>query len=149
MSRLLLALVAALSLSVVPALAQSDAEVNTRIDTVLGDHTLYREAFDGIQTAINEDDATAFATWVSYPINVVADGETMSIADEEGLVAHFDSILIDDIRAVVADQLWQDVFVNDQGVMLGGGEVWLNGICVDDSCAAFDVKVIAIQSTSN
>lgn len=149
MSRLLLALVAALSLSVVPALAQSDAEVNARIDTVLGDHAPYREAFDGIQTAINDNDATAFASWVSYPINVVADGDAVAIEDEEEFVAHFDSILTDDVRAVVADQLWQDVFVNDQGVMLGGGEVWLNGICVDDSCAAFDVKVIAIQSTSN
>ena len=37
---------------------------------------IYRQAFDAIQQAVAEGDATAFADWVSYPIEVVADGET-------------------------------------------------------------------------
>ena len=35
------------------------------------------------------------------------------------------------------------------GVMFGNGEVWLNGICKDDACADFDVKIVTIQSTAD
>jgi hypothetical protein len=35
--------------------------------------------------------------------------------------------------------------VSAKGVMLGSGEVWLNGVCRDPACTAPEVKVIAIQ----
>jgi hypothetical protein len=146
--KLILAMVALLGLTV-PTLAQSDAEVDARIDSVLGDHLLYREAFDAIQADIAADDAEAFAAWVSYPIKVVADGEEMTIGTAEQFVEHFDNIVTEEIAAVITEQKWQDLFVNYQGVMLGDGQVWLNGICKDTACAAFDVRIIAIQSTSN
>jgi hypothetical protein len=146
--KLLLWAVAALVLSVIPALAQSDAEVDARIDAVLGDHTLYRAAFDGIRTALAEGDASAFAAWVSYPARVVADGEAMVIGGEAQFVEHFDNILTDEIRAAITDQKWQDLFVNADGVMFGNGQVWLNGICRDEACSAVDVKVITLQSAN-
>ncbi len=31
--------------------------------------------------------------------------------------------------------------------MFGNGQVWLNGICEDDACNEFDVRIITIQST--
>ncbi|MGV3490417.1 MAG: hypothetical protein ACO1OG_03760 [Devosia sp.] len=148
MQKLLLGALLALSLTVAPALAQSDAEVDASIDAVLGDHVKYREAFDGIQTALGEGDAAAFAAWVSYPINVVADGEAMVIGSEEQFVEQFDTILTEEIRTVIADQNWADVFVNYQGVMLGNGQVWLNGICESEGCEQFDVRVITIQSAN-
>ena len=49
----------------------------------------------------------------------------------------------------ITAQKWQDLFVNYQGIMIGNGQVWINGICKDDKCAAFDVKVVTIQSTAD
>lgn len=138
-----------LCLGAAPALAQSDADTDAAIDNVLGDHTAYRTAFDAIQQAVADEDATAFAAWVSYPIKVMADGEEMLLSDEEQFTEHFDNILTDEIRQAILDQSWASLFVNADGVMYGNGQVWLNGICKDDACAELDVKIITIQSTAD
>ena len=149
MLRLIATLALIACLGAVPAWAQSDADTDATIDNVLGDHTLFREAFDAIQQAVSDGDAAAFATWVSYPIKVVADGEEMLLSDEEQFIEHYDNILTDEILQAILDQSWSGLFVNSDGVMFGNGQVWLNGICRDESCAEFDVKIITIQSTAN
>jgi hypothetical protein len=149
MSKLVAGVALALCLSIVPALAQSDADTDVAIDSNLGDHTLYRAAFDALQAAVAEDDKAAFAEWVSYPITVTVAGEEKSIDDAEQFVAQYDGIITDEISGAIADQTWAGLFVNYQGVMFGDGQVWMNGICTDDTCTSFDVKVITIQSTSN
>lgn len=137
-----------LCLGAAPALAQSDADTDAAIDNVLGDHTAYRAAFDAVQQAVGDGDAAAFATWVSYPIKVVADGEEMLLGDEEQFTEHFDNILTDEIRQAILDQTWATLFVNAEGVMFGNGQVWMNGICKDDACAEFDVKIVTVQSAT-
>jgi hypothetical protein len=57
-----------------PASAQTVADVNASIDSVLGDHAVYEEAIGAIQFAIAEGDAAGVATWVSYPITVSVGG---------------------------------------------------------------------------
>ena len=149
MLKFLSSVTVALCLSIVPAFAQSDADTDAAIDSVLGDHAQYREAFDALQAAVAEGDKTAFAEWVSYPITVLAAGEETAIGDAAEFVAHYDDIVTAGIAAAVTDQTWDSLFVNYQGVMFGNGEVWMNGICSDDSCTSFEVKVVTIQSTSN
>lgn len=147
--KLLQALLLSIALLTVPALAQSDADTDAAIDSALGDHTAYRAAFEAIQKAVTDEDAAAFAEWVSYPIKVTADGEEMSISTAEQFAEHYDNILTEEIQGAILDQKWADLFVNYQGIMFGNGQVWLNGICKDDACAEFDVKVITIQSTAD
>lgn len=147
--KLLQAVLLAFSLLAAPALAQSDANTDAAIDYALGDHAAYRAAFDAIQKAVTDDDGAAFAAWVSYPIKVTTDGEEMSIADAGQFAEHYDNIVTDEIKTAISDQAWAGLFVNDQGVMFGNGQVWLNGICKDDQCAQFDVKIVTIQSTAN
>ena len=50
-------------------------------------------------------------------------------------VAHYDAIFSDVCRAAIAQALPRNMFVRDQGVMLGKGEVWFNA----------DGKVIALN----
>ncbi len=149
MQKLLAALGLALALSAVPALAQTDADTDAAVESVLGDHAAYRTAFDAIQQAVADDDKAGFADWVSYPITVVADGEEVTLADAAQFEARYDSILTDEIKAAIADQKWQDLFVNADGIMFGDGQLWLNGVCKDDACTTFDVKIITIQSTAD
>jgi hypothetical protein len=149
MTKLLAALGLAFALSSFPAMAQTDADTDAAIDSALGDHTFYRTAFDALQKAIADDDKAGFAAWVSYPIAVTADGEEMTIADAAQFEEHYDNILTDAIKTAISEQKWQDLFANYKGVMFGNGQVWLNGICKDDTCAEFDVKVVTIQSTAD
>lgn len=149
MLKLLVAFGLAFALSAVPAMAQTDADTDAAVDSALGDHTVYRAAFDAIQTAVAEDDKAGFAAWVSYPIALTADGEEATIEDAAQFEADYDLILTDEIKAAISEQKWQDLFVNYKGIMFGNGQVWLNGICKDDACAAFDARVVTIQSTAD
>ena len=149
MLKLLAALGLALSLYAFPAMAQTDADTDAAVESALGDHTAYRAAFDAIQKAVADDDKAGFAAWVSYPIALTADGEEMTIADAAQVEEHYDNILTDEIKAAIIDQKWADLFVNYQGIMFGNGQVWINGICKDDTCAEFDARVITIQSTAD
>lgn len=148
MLRLIASIALVLCLGAAPALAQSDADTDAAVDNVLGDHNAYRAAFDAIQQAVGDGDAAGFAKWVSYPIKVVADGEDMQLSDEEQFAEHYDNILTDEIRQAILDQAWASVFVNADGIMFGNGQVWMNGICKNDSCSEFDVKIVTIQSAN-
>lgn len=132
-----------------PAAAQSADAVNANIELVLGDHTLYEEAFMAIQSAVAENDADAVAEWVAYPFAAAFDGEAFSIEGPEGFVEHYDRIITEEVRETVTGQNYEDLFVNAEGVMFGNGQMWLNGICKDDSCAEFDVRIVTIQSTDS
>lgn len=149
MQKLLAALGLAFALSAFPAVAQTDADTDAAVDTTLGDHTAYRTAFDAIHKAVIDGDKAGFAAWVSYPIGVTADGEEMKLSDAAQFEEHYDNILTDEIKDAITAQKWQDVFVNYQGIMYGNGQVWLTGICKDDKCGAFDVRIVTIQSTAD
>ena len=149
MLKLLAALGLAFALSAFPALAQTDADTDAAVDSALGDHTAYRAAFDAIHKAVTDDDKAGFAAWVSYPIALTAGGKELTIKDPAEFEKHYDAILTDEIKTAITEQKWSDLFVNYKGIMYGNGQVWLNGICKDDKCAAFDVKVVTIQSTAD
>lgn len=108
----------------------------------------YRQAFDAIQQAVAEGDATAFADWVSYPIEVVAEGQAMVIGDAAEFADHYGIIVTPEIAQAVADQSFNELFVNSEGAMFGNGQVWMSEICLDDACSNSEVKIITIQSTA-
>jgi hypothetical protein len=131
-----------------PAAAQTVADVNDTIDDLLGDHTKFEEAFHAVQAAVAGDDAEGFAAWVAYPIGVNIDGEDVVVETPEALVELYDQFMTEEITAAVTGQRYEDVLVNYGGVMFGDGQVWINGVCVDDECSDFDVRVVTIQSTA-
>jgi hypothetical protein len=108
----------------------------------------YRQAFDAIQQAVSEDDAAAFADWVTYPIEVNVAGEDMVIGDAAQFAEHYEDIVTPEIADAVTNQSFNELFVNDQGAMFGDGQVWMSEICDDDACANSEVKIITIQSTA-
>ena len=108
----------------------------------------YRQAFDAIQQAVAEGDSTSFADWVNYPIEVVADGEPMVVGDAREFAGHYAAIVTPEIAGAIADQSFNDLFVNAEGAMFGNGQVWMSEICLDDACTDTEVKIITIQSTA-
>lgn len=125
--------------------AEDDSAINQTIDEVLGDHAAYRDAFDRLQRGVASGDKEAVAALVSYPIEVQVGGRKMEIADTKQFVAHWDQIITPDIAKVITEQNFSGVTVNWRGMMLGDGQVWLNGVCRDSACKDSDVRVVAIQ----
>lgn len=125
------------------------AQVDRSIDEILGDHSRYRAVIESLQQAVAANDSAAVAALVDYPIDVEIDGRKTAVNDEEGFIADYDRIMTPAIAKAIADTRYTNVLVNWQGVMLGNGEVWINGICkgASNGCDDFDVKVITIQPT--
>lgn len=122
-----------------------DKATDDAIDSNLGDHTRYRDVIDRFQKAVADKDAEAVAALVYYPFGATIGGKTVVIKDTAGFVAHYDKIVTAPIADVIVKQKYSDLFVNYKGVMFGSGEAWINGICKDNACKAFDVKVVTIQ----
>lgn len=143
------AITVALVLVAAPALAQTDEDVTAAINLNFGDAEPFVEAFDAIQAAVADDDAEAFAQWVSYPFEVTVDGEAYVFDEPAGVVEHYESMMTEEIKTAILEQQYKDLFVNAEGVMFGDGQVWLSGICKDEACAAFDVRIVTVQSAAN
>lgn len=144
--RFILAVAAVQSLAA-PVAAQTADDVNAVIETVLGDHRKFEMAFDALKAAVADDDAEAVAALVAYPL-VVKVGERELIETPEAFLAGYDAIMTDEIITAVDAQTYETLFANDQGIMFGNGQMWMSGVCDDDSCESWEVKIITIQSTA-
>jgi len=149
MRRLALVLAALAGLASTVVLAQTAAETDATIDTVLGDHQKFREAFDAIQAAVAASDAPALAEYIPYGTPIFVHGGEQVFESEQEFADDFDEIFTPDIVDAVTAQTWETLFANADGVMFGSGEMWLNGICVDESCSDFDVRIVAIQTPAD
>ncbi|HEY6375543.1 MAG TPA: hypothetical protein VIX90_08455 [Edaphobacter sp.] len=137
-----------------PALAQSPpadpAKVDATIDTLLGEdsHTKVHLILTNLQLAVAKHDAAAVAALVHYPIRVKLHGKPTDINKPQSFIKHYDNIITPDIVDVIAKQKYEDLFVNYQGAMLGEGEVWITGFCIDNACKPPDIKIGTIQSAT-
>ncbi|AFE05989.1 hypothetical protein COCOR_04723 [Corallococcus coralloides DSM 2259] len=122
-------------------------DVNARIQSILGEPAKYEQAFTSFQKAVAAHDSKTVAALVAYPFTANVGGRKVKLPDAAAFVRHYDVIVTPTIANVITRQRYADLFVNADGVMFGQGEAWLNGVCKDDACKDFDVRVIAIQST--
>src|ERR1700733_2268048 len=136
------------TISVCAAAALAFAEdnaTNGAINQAFGEHAKYEAVILSFQKAVAEHDSAAVAELVSYPISVAIKGRKTTVSNAKAFVANYDAIMTPDIVATVKNQKYEDLFVNSHGVMFGTGQVWVNGVCKDNSCKTLDVKVITIQ----
>jgi len=76
---------------------------------------------------------------------VAINGHKTAIRSAEAFLKNYDAIMTPAIIGVIKAQKYEDLFVNDQGVMFGRGEAWVDGICLDRKCKQSVVKVITLQ----
>ncbi len=127
--------------SATPA-APANGDVRQRIDQVLGDAAQYEAVFNAFQKAVNGGDRAAVVEEVRFPLNI-ANGAKITGPGE--FQRNYERILTPAVRKAIAAQKFDDVMVNQQGVMIGDGQVWLNGTCLDQACSRTEVKVVTIQ----
>ena len=122
-----------------------DQAVNDSIDINLGDHTRYQAVIQALQAAVAAGDAAKVAALAQYPFSVDIGGKATVLKNEQEFVARYPDFMTPDIRKAIVDTKYADLFVNYKGVMFGSGQAWINGICKDDACKVFDVKLVTLQ----
>jgi hypothetical protein len=134
------------ALCVAPPLAFADDDAtNQAIDQAFGDHAHYQAVIQSLQKGVGAHDPAGVARLIRYPLNVSMAGRKMNIQNAKAFIANYDAIMTPDIVAAVRNQKYENLFVNSQGVMFGDGQVWIAGVCSDNTCKTQDVKVITIQ----
>jgi hypothetical protein len=131
--------------SAAPVLAASVAEVNTRIETVLGNAKRYETSINAFQQAVATGSTEDVAAFIRYPLRVAIDGRKAVIRSPKTFVERYDEIMTPTIVDAIKGQDYGDLFVNDQGVMFGNGQAWLNAVCLDPKCRQSVVEVITLQ----
>ena len=123
--------------------AQGDARA--RIERVLGDPGAYEKVFTALQQGVASGDRAAVAALMRYPLRVDVAGNPRQIRDAATFEREYDSVVTRGVARTIAAQNFDTVFASQQGVMLGNGQVWINGTCVDAACTRSDVRVVSIQ----
>ena len=126
-----------------PADASADAEggARERITKLLGDAAPYESVFNELQRSVAAGDRAAVAGLMRYPVRVTIAGKNQKVVDAAAFQRDYDRIVTPALAKLIAEQKFDTLFVNWQGVMLGQGEVWINGTCLDKECTKSDVKV--------
>lgn len=137
---------AAALLAATPAFAQTADDVNAQIESLLGSHEVFGTAIQAIQEGLVNHEIEKIAGYIPLGEPIKVNGEDLIIADEVDLEARFDELFNEKVVNAVADQQYETLFVNQDGIMFGDGELWIGGVCVDDVCDDFFVNIIAINN---
>ncbi|WP_158944000.1 hypothetical protein [Granulicella sp. S190] len=119
------------------------------IDLSVGDHIKVQHLLSRLQQAVASHNATEVADLVHYPIKVNPGKHPLTIKSPKAFAKDYDRIITSDISSVILKQKYDALFVNSQGVMIGDGEVWISGFCLDKNCKNSDIKIGTIQDTKN
>ncbi|WP_313142226.1 hypothetical protein [Stenotrophomonas sp.] len=122
--------------------AAGEGDARARIDSVLGDAAQYEKVFNAFKTAVVGGDRAAVVEEVRFPLNI-AGGRKITGPGE--FQRNYEKIITPAVVKAMSGQEFSKVFVNQQGVMIGDGQVWLTGECLDKACARTEVKVGTIQ----
>jgi len=120
---------------------EAEGGARERITKLLGDPAPYENVFTELQRGVAAGDRAAVAGLMRYPVRVTIGGKNQTVADAAAFQRDYDRIVTPALAKLIAEQKFDTLFVNWQGVMLGQGEVWINGKCLDKDCAKAEVKV--------
>jgi hypothetical protein len=145
----LILLVGALLSPVLGSAQATTSDLDKSIDLSVGSHVKVQHLLVELQQAVSQHNAAAVAALVHYPIKVNPGKRPVTIKNAKAFVKDYDRIITPDIAAAIYKQKYDALFVNSQGVMIGDGEVWITGFCLDKNCKNSDIKIGTIQDTKN
>jgi hypothetical protein len=125
------------------------ADFDKSIDQTVGDHIKVQHILTDLQRSVANHNAAGVAALVHYPIKVNPGKHPFVVKNEKAFVKDYDRIITPDISATILKQKYDGLFVNTQGAMIGDGEVWITGFCIDKGCKQSDIKIGTIQDTAN
>jgi hypothetical protein len=100
-----------------------------------------------LKVMIAAGDAEGMAELIAYPLEVKLNGQPTTIDTPEAFAKNYRQILTEPVIQAIANQQVDDLFVNWQGIMIGDGQVWLNGVYPnDDLSQPVEARIIAINN---
>jgi hypothetical protein len=124
-------------------------DLDKSIDLSVGNHVKVQTLLTDLQRSVSQHNAAAVAALVHYPIKVNPGKHPITIKNPKEFIKDYDRIITPDIADAIYKQKYDALFVNSQGVMIGDGEVWITGFCLDKNCKNSDIKIGTIQDTKN
>jgi len=96
----------------------------------INDPKAFIKMFEVVKAAVAAGEKDAVAELVLFPLRV--NGETpMEIKSKEEFVEKYDQIMTQSVKDALAAQKVDNLFVRDQGVMVGDGELWFGASAED------------------
>ena len=109
----------------------SAEDARARIEkSLLGDAAQFEKVFNAFKAAVVGGDRAAVVEEVRFPN--ISGGKKISGPGE--FQRNYEKIITPEVVKAVSAQDFGKVFVNQQGVMIGSGRVWLSGQCLDQAC---------------
>jgi len=133
-------LAAAVVLSVRPGVAQ-DQPLETQLERVGLKADVVSTFYDSMRRAFGTNNHQAVCAMVAYPLR--QPGGT--VADAAACEARYDEIFTIPVRRAVGKQLFNELFVDTRGIMVGLGELWFTGKCRDASCRDADFLIVEVN----
>ena len=100
----------------------------SRYSIALEGTTMQIEHFvKNVKTAILQQNKSWLAGHIFYPIQVKIKEQNITINTQKQFVENFDVIFYKEFRKKVSTFYTHNLFCNWRGVMLGNGDIWING----------------------
>ena len=116
--------VIALLASASPALADNPYEV-----AGISNPAHVPQFLNQLKRAMAADNRAAVAAMVQYPLTIILpSGRRKTYSDPASLTADYATVFTPDVVSAVASAQVGNLFVRDQGVMIGQGEIWMNQV---------------------
>ena len=107
------------------------------------------EAFlQRLKRAVRANDRQAVASLVAFPTEtrLRGTGPLVVIQTAPDFMKNYDAIMTKRILDEVRNATVETLSANWQGVSIGRGSVWFNGVCEDESCATAEVLITRLNS---
>lgn len=122
-----------------------ETKLDNRMDYLFGEHKIHKEFFFEMKKAVLNSDSLKVADLIKYPITIKINGKKTKIKNNREFLKHYSRIIDAHIIETVRNQKYAELFANYQGVMIGNGEIWFSGVCLDPKCKNTVVKIIAVN----
>lgn len=123
-SAILLILVA-FGLCVVPAVtAQTQQSATPAFDVAGTDSAKVQSFLKSLQTAVAVDNRMKVASLFSYPVDVQAGGQTLTLKCDSDLQSHYSKVFDSGLKQAIAGAKVDTLSANAKGVMIDNGRVW-------------------------
>jgi hypothetical protein len=92
----------------------------------VADDAVIDRAAAAFRTAVLARRRAVVAAAVRYPVTVTIGKKPVKLRNAKALVANYDKVFTPKFRAMIKVDTPRLMFARDQGVMLGGGEIWFD-----------------------
>lgn len=100
--------------------------------------------FNGLKQAVQKGDKQAISAMIAYPLQV--HGAKLQINDANDFISHYDQVFTPGVIKAVLAQDPYTLYANDQGAMLGNGQIWFTLVIDGQQDTEGTVFIIAVNN---